>query len=415
MRPGLLTHSLTKFSVLTLLVAAAGPLGCGARGQHNREFAQQAQIKMDGLKSGLEWQMAQQQFLAGDLEKALSTVEKSIELNPKVARAHVLKGRILMERGNLEGARLALLEAAKLDEKLADAPYYLGVIHERFTQREEALTWYTAAAKLDPGNAQYIIAAADMLVENGELARADSLLAEPGDALKHNAAIRHTRGRIAALQEDPERAEALLTEASLLAPDDAVVLEDLLRAQLANGKFAQAELTAASILKMPGMQDRPDIQRQRAECLMEMGQLADARSVLLDLTARYESDAAAWRLLGEVCVRTQDTPRLRNVAARLIALSPERFEGYLYRAMHLRGAGQLPAAIDSASQATARAGGSSLPFIYRAMLLKDAGKLDEARSAAAHAAQIDPESQVARQLVELLDRSASIASVPEPR
>lgn len=400
------------FSVLTLvLVTAAG--GCGARGEHNREFVKEAKTKIDGLKSGLDWQMAQQQFLAGDLEKALKTVDSSITLNDKVAAAHILRGRIHMERGDLEQARTSLVRATELDEKSAEAVYYLGLVHERFSQRDKALAMYKKAAELDQKNPQYLIAASDMLVEQGELAEADELLAKPPEALAFSHALRHTRGRIAMLRKDYVAAETFLDEARLLNTEDGTVLEDLFRAQLANRRFAQAELTVSTLRKEPGAKDRRDLKTMHAQCLMEMGQLAEARTLLIEVTDQADADRQAWLLLGDLCVRMQDAPRLRQVGNRLVALSPERFEGYLYRAMNLRAANQLDAAIEAAAQATARASGSALPFVYRAMLLKDAGRLEEARSAATHAAQVDPQSRAARQLVELMASTPAVAGVGE--
>ncbi len=405
------TLPLARFSVLGLAAWTAILPACGIRGQHNQEFVQQAREKIDGLKSGLDWQMAQQQFLAGDLDKALKTVDSSIALNGKVASAHILRARILMEKGDLEGARGSLLSAEKLDDKNAEAQYYLGVIFERYTQTEPALARYQRAAELDSKNAQYLVAAADMLVESKRLDEADALLANPPETLMYNAAVKHTRGRLAMRRGDSTLAESLLEEARLLSPDDSGVLEDLLRAQMSNRRFNQAELTASQLLKQPGAADRSDLKVIRSQCLVEIGQLTEARKLLGEVTERSDADRQAWLLLGEVSARLQDHARLRAVGSRLIALAPERYEGYLYRAMHLRGAGQLDAALESATQATARAGSSGVPFVYRAILLKDANRLGEARSAAVQAAQVDPESKAARQLIELIDRSAAVAAV----
>ena len=53
-------------------------------------------------------------------------------------KSHVLKGRILIEEGKLEQARASFLEAEKLDEDCVEAQYYLGIVHERFNEPENA-------------------------------------------------------------------------------------------------------------------------------------------------------------------------------------------------------------------------------------------------------------------------------------
>src|SRR5689334_14733375 len=91
-------------SALALAACLAALTGCAGHGQYTQEGIKTAEERLAQMKSGTEWQMAQQQFLAGDLDKALKTVDSSIGLNPKVAKSHTLRGRILIEKGQLEAA-----------------------------------------------------------------------------------------------------------------------------------------------------------------------------------------------------------------------------------------------------------------------------------------------------------------------
>ena len=63
------------------LAAAATLAGCsGAKhGQYTQEHLSAAQVKMDMLKAGTQWQMANQQFLSGDLSKSLKTAGYEVE------------------------------------------------------------------------------------------------------------------------------------------------------------------------------------------------------------------------------------------------------------------------------------------------------------------------------------------------
>ena len=109
------TSRLIRAATLALATLTAAALtGCGALGKHGQftqEHLNQAQEKMTMLKSGTEWQMAHQQFLAGDLDKALKTVDRSIAMNGTVPKSHLLRGRIMLEKSRLEEARQEFLTA----------------------------------------------------------------------------------------------------------------------------------------------------------------------------------------------------------------------------------------------------------------------------------------------------------------
>src|SRR5262245_43766148 len=93
------------------LPAALTLAGCAQHGEYTKKHLNEAAERMSQMKSGTEWEMARQQYLAGDLDKALKTVDRSITLNDKVAKSHVLRGRILIEKGRMEEARQSLLKA----------------------------------------------------------------------------------------------------------------------------------------------------------------------------------------------------------------------------------------------------------------------------------------------------------------
>ncbi len=78
--------------------------------------------------------------------------------------------------GRLEEARASFLSAETLDPTFVEAQYYLGIVHERFNDAEEALTRYQRAMQLDPANAQYVVAAGEMLVHLGRVDEAERML-----------------------------------------------------------------------------------------------------------------------------------------------------------------------------------------------------------------------------------------------
>ncbi len=389
---------------LTALLTLCGAGGCAKQGKHNAEFAEQATERMNQLKSGTQWSLAQQQFLAGDFQKALRTVDSSVALNPKVPKAHVLRGRVLMEMGRLEPARDAFIEAERLatlagegnNPENAQAQYYLGVIHERYNEPQKAYERYSKALELDPQNAQPLVAAGEMLIQQDRLDEAEALLESSRTTFEYNAAIRQSLGQIAMLRSRPEKATEYFKQATILAPGEQTVAEDLVRAQMGSGKYGEAEMNLRRMVEAAERhkdEPRRDLQHLRAKCLIAMNRQIEARDVLLKLTDDTEgsADVPAWLALSEVSAALNDLGRLRGASGRVIALAPERPEGYLYRAVWNQRSGKVTAALVDLNTSIAR-GETAQAYALKGVLLKDLGKLEDSSAALANASRLDPDN-----------------------
>jgi len=381
---------------------AAGLTGCASgHGRYTSEHIERAHERMATIKAATSWDMARQQFLVGDLSKALTNVDESLELNSAVPKSHTLRGRILMELGQLEAAVVSYREALNLDPGFVEAHYYLGIAHERFSEHEEALERYMAAANLDPSNAQYVIAAAEMHIELGRLDRAMELLENRRSNHQHNAGVRQTMGHIAMMRGEHEKAVTLFGEARLLAPDELALHEDLALAQIASSRFTEAEYSLRRLMSHNDFKDRRDLKHAHARCLIELDRPVEARSILLALTSDKAGagDIEAWVDLGEVAMHLGDMNRVRLVAARLTAIAPHRHEGPLMMGMWSRRNGDLEGALASLTRATKLAGADPRPAMLRGVVLGELGRQNEAASSFVDALAIDPTHHQARRML----------------
>lgn len=373
-------------------LAAAALSGCnGGHGQYTSEHKENAQSRMAQLNSATQYDMAHQRYVAGDLQKALEAVENSIALKDDVARSHVLHGRILFEMGREEVALDSFARASELDPINAEAPYYSGLVMERFSQPEEAREFYAQAAKLDQTNPQYVLAAAEMLIELNRLDEAEELLSGGTSKFRHNAGIRQTLGHLAQMQGDLDAAIEHFRQACLLSPDDPALIEDLSRAQISDGQFADAEYNLRRILKTKEGAERRDLVHLRARCLTRLDRPVEARTLLIELTKSESgaNDFQAWYDLGNVAITLKDANRLREAASRLVAIAPQRTEGYLLMAMYQRARGQGEQALITLDQAIAVAPNHAEPYMLKATILNDLGRADEARTLTATAMSIE--------------------------
>ncbi|MCA9300452.1 MAG: tetratricopeptide repeat protein [Phycisphaerales bacterium] len=388
-----------------MLIAASTAMllaGCsGGHGKHTEAQLNVAKERMNQIKSATEWDMARQAFLSGDLKKALTKVDLSLALNESVPKSHVLRGRILIEQGFLENAMDSFLRAEALDQQNVEAQYYLGIIFERFSEREKALARYERAAELDPANAQYVIAAAEMLIDLDRIGEAERYLSSRSTLFQHNAGVRHALGHIATLEGRHVEAVRMYNEARLLAPDDMSILEDLIRAQVATRQYAAAEYNLNRILSVEDYQTRRDLQHARARCLMRLDRPVEAREILLALTAddAGATDVHAWVDLGNVAYVLKDLNRVRAASSRAIALAPARHEGYLLRALWERRRGNLEGALTYMNEAATRRGDDVQVLMLQGLVQHEMHDYRNAAVTFAKALRQQPKNSLLQRLV----------------
>lgn len=387
----------TATTLMTALVLAAGLAsglsGCRGHGEWTSEGVTQAQDRMSRLKSGTEWDTANQQFLTGDLKKALASVNRSIAQLDTVAKSHTLHGRILVEMSRLEEGMLSFGRALAIDPQFADAHYYKAILHERFREFPKALESYLSAFESEASGAQYLVAAAEMHIEMDDLDGAEQLLTGKMVQFKHNAGVHQTLGHIAMMRGEMKEAARLFQDARLLAPDDFGVLEDLALAQIRAEDFGEAEYALRRLLTNEVYANRRDLQHAQARCLVEIGRPVDARQILIDLTTddAGKNDAQAWTDLGEVSALLGDMRRVRQAAVKLLAIAPRSADGHMLMAIYqMRERKDMKAALKSLDMAIPLASDDATPHILRGIVLTDLGREDEATKSFEQAIQIDP-------------------------
>jgi tetratricopeptide (TPR) repeat protein len=387
--------------------------GCSGHGEYTTEQTNAAKGKLQQLKSGLEYQTAMGDFHAGDMPKALRAIDRSIALNDKVAKTHVLRARVLMEIGNLEGALLSLQEAESIDATHVDTQYYFGVANERLERKPEAMARYSKAAEMDKSNAQYAIAASEVMMDLGQLEEAKRFLDGRGPLLAHNSAVRQTLGHIAMMQGETNKAVGLFNEARLLSPNDMGITEDLVRAQVASGFFADAELNLSRLLSHSENSKRRDLLHMRAKCLTEIERLVDAREILIKLSSDADggADPEIWNDLGHVSVALGDMNRVRGASAKLIAIAPRRPEGHVLKAIWERKRGDNAAAKGSVVKALSLRR-TSEGLLLLASIQQDLHDVPGARTSLAEAVKLDPGNTTAKQMLAAMEASRT-ASVPQ--
>lgn len=394
--------------VIAAVVGMSASLGCGGKGQYTKEHTSLAKEKMNVIKSATEWEMGRQAFFAGDLDKALKKVDMSISINPGVTKTQVLRGRIMLEKGEIGHAVRSFETALAIAPDDVDANYYMGIAQERLTKLDKAFEYYDHAAEFDEYNDQYAVAAAEMLIDMDKYDQAEAYLRQ-SPTFDHSAGVHQTLGHIARLRNDLPRAVTEFRSAQLLAPDDTGILEDLTRAQYDNGKFGDAAYGFATLLTRTECEDRRDLKHMYADCLVKLNRPLEARKYYQELTndTQGASSLDAWIGLGNISYTVGDFTTVRQAATRVVALAPEQKDGYVLWALLHRHNGNIEASISSLGDAIARDPHDPLLHTMTALAYMELAKPVEARGALTQALAIDPGNQAATTVMKMIDQSVA--------
>ena len=389
----------TRPIALIALAAAGLFAGCGPS-KAGLQARAAARERLNIVNAELGHDQATQALEAGQFDKATREVTRAIAMNPTWAPYRVTQGRIFLETHRLEKAIRSFEKALELRSDFPEAHYYCGIVHQRWSDDTRSYDHYMSAFEQEPDRVGYLLAAAESLVALDQLDAAKHLVDSKVTYFEHNSALRHLLGQIALLQDDPAGAAALYSEAWRLRPDADPLLEELARTQYAAAMYGEAYKSVSQLQDRPGNSDRPELKHLKARCLTALDRHLESRDLYVELTKLNPTNTELWIELGIVSWEIGDYHRMALCGARITALAPSDFEGYMLKGLNERHHGDLSEAVVLLRQAADRAGRSTLPHLLLGHVLEQAGEHSKALDAYAAALRIDPDNEDALTLWE---------------
>ena len=361
-----------------LLAAILGAGGCGGPSKAGLEAREHAYGRIDKVNTQISYSQARQSFETGQLRDALDLIQDAVDRYPESADYHLLHGRILIELHRLDEARASLEAALERDEQLHEAHYFLGIVHQRWSEDEEAFAQYRRAADLEETKPQYLLAAAESLVALQRYDEAKSLVRERLRRFEHHPAFRHLLGQIARLQGDLAGAARLYEEASLLQPDDLHLVVEVANAQFAAGDVPGC-LDTLRVLETRGHVLETQQQLLKARCLVQANRCIEARPLYRALCVELPHDELLWTELGWLSWMLEDWRGLRDAAEEVTSLNPAASQGWLLLAVADRAVDALDEAEGNLLKAVQCTDADALSWVILARVRMQRG--DEAGAA----------------------------------
>ena len=105
-----------------------------------------------------------------------------------------------------------------------------------------------------------------------------------------------------------------------------------------------------------------------------------------------------------------DYPRVAVCGVRVVALAPDRYEGYMLRAINEREEGRLDQAATLLLDAANRTTETAIPHLLLGKTLEELGNPDGAMAAYTEAVRVDPDSPEAQAMLNEFYESARLSS-----
>jgi tetratricopeptide (TPR) repeat protein len=236
-------------------------------------------IREDFLDDYSFLRAASEFFKGNDFIGAERQCRKSLELNPKSAKAHAILGISLARQDKLDEANGHLLEAIRLDPNDYEAHYTLGQTMTRQKKFDEAIKHFSVVLRLRPDYTQAHGYMGSLLLAKGMLDQAEVYLSKALHLDPNYVDAHYNMGQLMLRQKKLDAAISHLSQAVTLMPDDAQAHYKLAEALARQKRPGQAIMHYSKAVSLePQVDTSPLLNHLLAAYYAEVHQFHEATS-----------------------------------------------------------------------------------------------------------------------------------------
>ncbi|MFN7609528.1 MAG: XrtA/PEP-CTERM system TPR-repeat protein PrsT, partial [bacterium] len=305
----------------------------------------------------------------GELDAALATLDSIAKKRPESAEPYEMRGRVLLMRRDLAGARAAFEQALKIDPAFYVATSNLALIDMIEAQPDAAIKRLRGAIERDPKNSQAMVTLAEVLVRQGAQVNevkalfTEAVAATPLEAEPRLKLIEYTLRR-----RQLKDALAAAQDAVAALPGDVRILEAVGNAQVQAGDVEQGINTFRRLATSLPTSPMPYMK------LADAYQLSNAREQMVAAAKKAvdiapESSEAQAKLV-DVLMRSGQPKVALEHARRMRAVKPQSPTGYLLEAIYESRSGNDAGAIAALREGVERTKSADIAGKLYSLLLK---------------------------------------------
>jgi len=382
---------LRKTTITAITVVLAVCAGCESQAQSKRAARQ----RWDKTSARVKLTLAQQQYDAGNYDRAVKAVQECLNTDPNNAAARGLYGKLLLGNGRRDEAIGQLGFALELDEKLHESWYWLGVAAEENRDYEKAYAHYGKALSLEPTNVDYILAVADVQAARNNYAEAAKLLTRKMSALPRDVSLKVAAAELMGRTGENERAIELYKQAMLMTGDNGDIAESLGYCYVFSDKWNEAAEIFDSLFKQCRDEQKKKLYLQvTALCSMNGGQYGRAVNCYSQLSVEERDNADIWVKMGQAALGAGAPNRAFICGQKALALQPGYSDAIALVGCAQYANGDYAAALRSFGRIAADKKNAGFSWLMRARCYDQLGQRSKAERAYKRAREINPHSEL---------------------
>jgi len=395
---------LRKTIVMVTMVVLGVCAGCESHATQKKAAAD----RWDKATSRMKLPLAERQYKSGSYQQATETVRQCLKADPDNPQVQLLYGKILLASGRRSKASEQFELALKSDKKLAEGWYWMGVVAEESRDYDRACEHYIEASLLEPSNVDYILAVVDVLVALNKSEQAVKLLNAKMKALPHNVSLKVAAADLVLREGDTKRAIRLYERVALLV-DDSGIVESLGYCYILDGQWDKAAEVFEKLLaehkedrstqerRKPTSQEeqrRKSLLRVLGICNMNAKQYGRAVSCYSKLAAEERENAQFWLQMGQAALGARAPSRAFMCAQRALTLRPGYSDAIALLGCAQYASGDYLGAVESFEKIAADGKNGGFSWLMRARCYEHLGMKSQADRAYEKAMEINPDSEL---------------------
>lgn len=418
-----LTPALRWWPALVALCAPAAG-GCG---ESKRFFdlhmandpKAQAKARWEAVRGSVKLQLAEEHLKSGRLDEAERALEEARALCPNDAKAYVVATRLRLEQGRLAEAREAITVAAALSDNDPEIPYFAGLVAQRYGDLESACESYSAASRIAPHVAAYVLSQAETLVNLDRPVEAMELLQSRMNDFDRDVAMRMLAARISRILGLRGPALAYCRDAVRISDESPALSVELGMLLVWAEQYREAVLVLSPLVERAAPPrdaekeeiDRPapSVARSLARAFLETGQAPKAIEVLRGVVEGNPEDTAAWSLFARAALLVGRLEMVDEALTKIEAQGAATAETRMMAGYAALRRGDFIRARDEAAGALTLNGRLALAHCLAGQAAEAMGEKDAALASYEAVLEIDPESTIAKRRIGRLSGSSETA------
>ncbi len=397
-----------KKYIIAAAVILAVTSGCQNVALFKKDNKKEVYEKWHKARAEVVFKVAKEHLKVGELDQAHSNAARALALDENFVDARMLLGKVCIEQGRYQEAIEQFEQVKSNRPNSARVWYLLGVAQEKADNLQQAIHSYRQAYALDNRNMDAVHAVTEVLVAMGRIREAQLQVESHISQADDDPSMYELGGRIAMMRDEYDSAAEYYSQACDLDPENVGYLRALAKAEYLSGRYEEAR---RHLDELAASADSPAwVFAMLGDCHMATGEPIKARNAYQKAVKKRGDSAKLYEKLARAELACGDLEGVVVSTRKALSKKPANSNAAMLLGYALLKTDRVSQA-DEVLNRTLALGEPDAPLLCLLGMVNTArDERAEAARCYAKALEIDPDSKLARALLDKLRQDDDAAA-----